>query len=148
NEMRARHIAENFLAALSAGGLDYADRVHIQSLSESNSVTAIQTALREAYSSHPAGEWIANITGGTKPMSITAYEFFKALGARVVYIDVRRPHELLDFEGGQAEICQHHLRISEFVTGYGFQLNKPAEKVAESETRARRWWECACAVAR
>jgi hypothetical protein len=148
SEMKARSAADNFLAALAAGGLDYTDRVHVQPLSGSNSATAIRSALREAYASQPAGEWIANITGGTKPMSITAYEFFKALGARVVYIDVRQPHELLDFESGASELCEYRLGISEFVRGYGFQLTKSEAKIAEAEERARRWWECACLIAR
>jgi hypothetical protein len=147
DEMQRRHAAENLLAALAAGGLDYAERVHVQPLSGSNSTPAIRAALREAYASQSGGEWVTNITGGTKPMSITAYEFFKALGARLVYIDVRRPHELLDLDGGAAEFCGHRLGIEEFVTGYGFQLTRAADKIRRDEQRARQWWPCARLIA-
>lgn len=147
NEMKARSAADNFLAALAAGGLDYAERLHVQPLSGSNSAAAIRSALREAYASQPAGEWIANITGGTKPMSITSYEFFKALGARVIYVDVRQPHVLLHFESGASELCGYRLGIGEFVRGYGFQLTKSEAKISESEERARRWWDCSRSIA-
>jgi hypothetical protein len=82
--MKAKKSAAHFLSALKLGGLDYDGRCEIEWLHAEDSLEAIRGALRQAYGKHPSADWIANLTGGTKPMSIATYEFFKALEGRLV----------------------------------------------------------------
>lgn len=145
--MKARHSARHFLNALKLGGLDYEGRCDIEPLHAEDSLEAIRGALRQAYGKHPSADWVANLTGGTKPMSIATYEFFKALEGRLLYTNVSRPAELLDIGTQQTETCRHRLTIKEFLAGYGFESRKSDDKIREAEDRASQGWECARVVA-
>lgn len=145
--MRKRKVAGHFLKALMMGGLDYEGRHDVEPLEAEDSLEAVRRTLRQAYGKHPAANWIANLTGGTKPMSIATYEFFRALQGRLVYTNVERPAQLLDIDTGQPEECRHRLTIKEFLAGYGFGSRKEDTKIAEAEARARQTWECSRAIA-
>ena len=147
--MQRKKAAFNFLRALRAGGLDYEteERYSAPPLEDVNDLSVIRNCLKQEYARYPSDEWIANVTGGMKPMSIAAYEFFKALGARVIYIDVAKPDTILSLDGGTPELCQHELKIPEFVAGYGFEASKSDEVIGQGEKRAETWWPCARAIA-
>lgn len=134
--MRRTHAAENFLAALKMGRLDYGSKHHVQSLSAEHDLKEIRDSLQEAYGRFPSATWIANLTGGTKPMSIATYEFFKALGGKTVYTNLSQPEQIADLETSDIETFGHQLSVEEFVTGYGFQFFKATAAVGESVRRA------------
>ncbi|MGE0826751.1 MAG: DUF1887 family CARF protein [Candidatus Binatia bacterium] len=146
-EMQKKKTADHFLQALQFGGLDYAQRAEIHPLDLVDDLEAVRQCLRKAYGSHSTANWIANLTGGTKPMSIAAYEFFKAVGARLLYVNATRPDEMLRLDGSQPEKCSHHLSIAEFLAAYGFTSTKADDKIAEAEARADRWWSLARIIA-
>jgi hypothetical protein len=138
--------ADHFLRALQLGGLNYPrETIHVKA---EDTIPSVRKALQEAYDKEPSGEWIANATGGTKPMSIATFQFFSALGARVVYLNVPRPDVLLDLQTGQTETCSYRPTIAEYLAGYGFDLTKSPENVAKEEQRAREWCAMAEALAR
>lgn len=147
--MKSKQSASNFLRALGAGGLDFGsdERCNILPLEDVNDLNAIRSCFQQAYGKYPSAKWVANVTGGMKPMSIAAYEFFKALGARVIYIDAAKPDRILGLDGGTPEQCQHDLSIREFVAGYGFEASKSDQAIRQAEERAERWWPCAKAIA-
>ena len=138
--------ADHFLKALKLGGLGF-PRETIRVEAEDN-IPSMRKALQEAYGKEPSGHWIANVTGGTKPMSIAAFQFFSAFGARLIYLNVPRPDVLLDLQTGQTETCPYRPTIAEYLAGYGFDLTKAAEKIAEDEQRAREWCATAQTLAR
>jgi hypothetical protein len=80
--MERRQAAANFLEALRLGGRDYSDRCPIEPLKHEDDMEAVRKTLHSACVAFPSDDWIANVTGGTKPMSIAAYEFFMALCSR------------------------------------------------------------------
>ena len=135
--MKQRRAAENLLEALKFGGLDYHARADVVSLTDENDLEAIRTCLRTADGQHAGADWVVNLTGGTKPMSIAAYEFFRDRPARLVYAPIGQPDRLLDLRGGPAEDCSYRPNIQEFLAGYGFGLRKPMAAVAERESRLR-----------
>jgi hypothetical protein len=142
-EMKKRQVASHFLDALEFGSVDYGASHHIEPLSAEDNLSAVRHALQGAYGKFPSAEWIANLTGGTKPMSIATYEFFKALGGKLVYTNVARPALLIDMDSSQTEHCDHRPGIKEFLAGYGFESRKADEKLAEAEERARGWADSA-----
>jgi hypothetical protein len=146
--MKARGASRNFLNALRIGGLEYENNAHIEPLESEDDLEAIRKALQAAYGQFPAGKWIANATGGTKPMSIAAYEFFKALGGKIVYTSFSRPTQLMNLGDGTTESFSHQLTIKEFLAGYGFEFRKADAKIAEAEGRATTWNESARLLAR
>ncbi len=136
DHMKKREVASHFLKALKHGDLDYGSRHHIEPLAAEDNLTAVRQALQRAYGKFPSAEWIANLTGGTKPMSIATHEFFKALGGNLIYTNVVRPASLIDIESGETQECSHRLSIKEFLAGYGFESRKADDKMAEAERRA------------
>jgi hypothetical protein len=146
--MQTRRAAENFLRALHLGGLDYGERCDVELLHAEDNLDAVRAVLRSAFGKYPSAEWIANVTGGTKPMSIAAFEFFKATAGRVVYTNFTRPNVLLALDSSSEETCEHKLSISEFLAGYGFESRKADEKIREAEGRARKWAPCAGLIAK
>lgn len=146
--MRGKHSAAHLLAALKMGGCDYGQRNTIQPLDTEENLEAVGRALRQAFGQYAADDWIVNLSGGTKPMSIAAYEFFKALGARLVYINVPRPNQLLGLDGRPTEICDYRPSVNEFLAGYGFEPRKKPDDIADAEGRAQKTWFCAHQIAR
>lgn len=138
-QMESRKVASHFLKALKFGKLDYDTRHHIEPLNAEDNLGTVRQALQRAYGKFSSGEWVANLTGGTKPMSIATYEFFKALGGKLVYTNVARPARLIDMNSDQTEDSGHPLGIKEFLAGYGFESRKADEKLAEAEVRATKW---------
>ncbi len=138
-QMHTRKLAEHFLRALQLGGLDYVSRHHVVPLDAEDSLPAIRRALQSAYSKYAGADWIVNMTGGTKPMSIATYEFFKALGGKLVYTNVVRPARLIDMSTNETEDSSHRLCIKEFLAGYGFESKKPDSRLNEAEARAMDW---------
>ena len=136
--MRRRSAARNLLAALKKGGLDYNTRCRVQPLTSEDDLAQVRLALQEAHAHAPTGEWIANVTGGTKPMSIATYEFFSGGRGRTVYTNYGQPDRVTDLVTGLSETCRHRLSIDEFVTGYGFRPQKPLTDLQEAGERARR----------
>jgi hypothetical protein len=115
--MRRQAAAENFLRALELGGQDHRQRCVVQPLESEDCLESVGRALREAFGRFPTGDWIVNLSGGTEPMSIAAYEFFKALQARLVYINAPRPSQLLGLDGRPSEVCDYRPSLVEFLTG-------------------------------
>lgn len=146
--MNRRQTAKSFLRALELGGLDYRDRCDIESLDAEDNLEAVRSVLRRAFGKYPSAQWIANITGGTKPMSIATFEFFKAIAGRVVYTNLTRPNVLLALDSTINETCEHKLSIDEFLAGYGFESRKAENKIREAEERARAWAPCARVLAK
>jgi hypothetical protein len=135
-QMKERSVSTHFLAALASGNLDYGSRCHVQSLASEDNLPLIREALQQAYDRFPSATWIANVTGGTKPMSIATYDFFKQRGGRINYTNLSRPETLIDLETGDTATCNHRPTVEEFVTGYGFRLQKGTEDLEAAKQRA------------
>ena len=135
-QMGKRQVSKHFLAALSRGSLDYVSRCHVQRVPAEDDLGKIRVALQEAYGRFQSATWVANVTGGTKPMSIATHDFFKAVGGKVVYTNLSHPDRIVDLDTGAEETCTHRPTVDEFVTGYGFRLVKPAQDLLDAKMRA------------
>ena len=112
-----------FLKALAAGGLDYSKSHSIVEIQKENSVDEITRSLNAAYTQRDDDEWIINITGGTKPMSIGAYTFAQENGLRALYIVERDQHNAIDLSGGDSISLEgQHVTAAEFLAGYGYEI--------------------------
>lgn len=145
-EMNNKKRAENLLKALELGELDYKDRYDRVNLKEVSDFKEIRDCLETTYKKYSFDEWIVNLTGGNKPMSIMAYEFFKEKGAQLIYIEQSRPNEIINVLTFSHEKIEYRPNVEEFLTGYGFGIKNP-EEVKEGEERARMWWDISCKIA-
>lgn len=145
--MQRRGAAHNFQQALRLGGLEYAERCDIELLDAEDNLDSVRAVLRRSFGKYPSAEWIANVTGGTKPMSIAAFEFFKATAGQVIYTNFTRPNVLMSLDSSLEEVCEYKLSIKEFLAGYGFESRKTDESLHAAERRARDLAECARVIA-
>jgi len=145
--MRHKAAARHLINALNLGGLDYRVQSDIQPLDAEDNLEAVGRAVRCAFGRYADADWIVNLSGGTKPMSIASYEFFKAVGAKLVYINAHRPNELIGLDGRPMEACDYRLTVNEFLAGYGFEPRKRDKDIRDAEDRARLTWECARQIA-
>jgi hypothetical protein len=147
--MQHKEAARHFREALQIGRLDFTtdDRCLVQPLDAEDNLDAVRSSLQQAFRRYPPEEWIANLSGGTKPMSIATYEFFKAVGARLVYVNFQKPDVMLGMDGRPAERCEYRPTLREFLAGYGFELTRQQQDLDSAEDRARSWFACATQIA-
>ncbi len=135
--MKVKRGASNLIRALRMGH-SKKPICRIKSLKEENSIEATKKLLGTLLSKHPDAEWTINITGGTKPMSIAAYEFFKGRNAKILYVPIIAQKKAIDFSDGSLMELKYELKVKEFLAGYGFDYLKKEDVIQEGEERARK----------
>ena len=139
---------EQLFKALVVGGLDYTQKKDIIHLAEGEEQSAepINRKLHDIFKKYPHDEWIVNLTGGTKPMSIGAYEFSKNKGLKTLYIAEGNQRQAVDLLSGPCTFLQYDVTTAEFLAGYGFDILN-AGSLAQTEERALKWTELAAHLA-
>lgn len=123
---RMKKNAPWFLSALAKGGWDYSGKYEIAKIEKENSVEETREVLATLYSRRTEDTWILNITGGTKPMSIGAYQFARENGLKALYIVERDQQNAIDLLGGDPVILGGlHVTAAEFLAGYGYGIRNP-----------------------
>lgn len=146
-KMRQQKTAAHFLRALELGGLDYRERYDIEPLEAYESLDGARAAYRRAFGRYSTDTWIANVTGGLKPMGIAGYEFFKAVSGDVVYTSESRPNVLISLLTGQEATCSHSPSIDEFLAGYGYEVGQSEAAQLKRKRRAEEQADCARLIA-
>nr|WP_321352799.1 DUF1887 family CARF protein [uncultured Methanoregula sp.] len=126
--------ADWFLLALAAGGLDYSQKTKFVNIRKENSVTETMSALNAAHEERPDDEWIVNITGGTKPMSIGAYEFAKEKQITALYIVESDQYTATDLLLGKyVPLGDQHVSAFEFLEGYGYGIRNANDLIRQNQ---------------
>lgn len=136
--MKERGKDLHLLKALAAGGRDHSADHEMVDITDENSVEAVSRALEEVMKAHPDDEWVVNLTGGTKPMSMGAYVFSKERGLKTLYIAESNQQSAIDLLGGPPVALDHRVSTAEFLAGYGFDLQNP-DQLDKMEKNARQW---------
>ncbi|NYT10566.1 MAG: DUF1887 family protein [Methanosarcinales archaeon] len=107
-DMKRRNVATIFMNALDIGGLSdlqKEDRHKIVPLKDENSIPCALKVFQDVTSKYPEAEWFINITGGTKLMSIAAFEFFKdRSNCTMLYVPINDQTKALKFIGKKRSI--------------------------------------------
>ncbi|MDD2755211.1 MAG: DUF1887 family CARF protein [Methanothrix sp.] len=140
---------EQLLKALEAGGLDYRKKKDIIDLAEGEEQSAepINKKLHDLFKKYPQYEWIVNLTGGTKPMSIGAYEFSQDKRLKTLYIAEGNQRQAIDLLGGPCIPLHYDVTTAEFLAGYGFDILNTSS-LARTEEHALLLTELAAHLAR
>jgi hypothetical protein len=125
--MKARDKHNQLLNALAAGGLDYGPRHDIKDLAKEDSISETYNLLKKIHKEHLNDELVVNLTGGTKPMCIGAYEFSKEKHLRTLYVPEGNQREAKDLLGDLSVNLKHRLSTAEFLEGYGFSVQNPSD---------------------
>lgn len=140
--MKVKRGASNLIRALRMGH-SKKPMCRIKSLNEENSIEATKILLGTLLSKYPDAEWTINITGGTKPMSIAAYEFFKGRNAKILYVPIIAQRRAINFADRSFIELNYELKVKEFLAGYGFDYFKKEEAILEGEERAKNLFKLA-----
>lgn len=142
--MEKNGVDQNFLNALRIGGLDYTSEDMSAPLShkkfrldKENSIYETKELLKKAFTIYKNAEWHVNITGGTKPMSIGAYEFFKDKDANMIYVPIISQSKAVKIADESSLDLHHLVSIKEFLSGYGFDFIKSEKEIKKGEDRAK-----------
>jgi hypothetical protein len=126
-----------FLNALAAGGLDYSQKFTPIEIQKEHSFDEIISSLKAEYAKDPDRQWVLNITGGTKPMSIGAYMFARENGLRALYVVESDQSCAIDLSGGVSlSLDRLHVTTPEFLAGYGYEIRNP-RKLEQMNRQAR-----------
>ncbi len=136
--MKKRDKHTHLFKALAAGGQDYSANYEVVDVTDENSIAAISRTLEQSLEKHPDDEWIVNLTGGTKPMSMGAYVFSRDKELKTLYIAESDQHHAVDLLDGASTVLNHHISTAEFLAGYGFDLRN-SHMLEKSEKGARKW---------
>ncbi len=120
--MKARNMHNHLLNALAAGELDYRTRCDIKDLAKEDSIAETYNLLKNILKEHLNDDLVVNLTGGTKPMCIGAYEFSKEKSLRTLYVPEGKQHLAIDLLRGSTTELKHRLSTAEFLEGYGFSV--------------------------
>lgn len=77
-------------------------------------------------------EFIVNLTGGTKPMSLAIYQYFTKPKNRIVYLPIGK-NEIKEFYPAEAITCiNYRLNLKEYLSAYGiFFESLPKEAIKQ-----------------
>jgi hypothetical protein len=110
------------LRTLERLGLEYrADPVIVQE----DSILDCHKRISERIEGREDAEFIVNLTGGTKIMSIAAYEFFKDYGSKMVYIPIPRNEFITPFpkrSTSKAVPLEARLTVAQYLAAYGLDV--------------------------
>lgn len=142
-QMKEKKKAEHLLKALKLTGQDYSQKYKIIPITGEDSPNAIIASLKEFENEHKTSSWSVNLTGGTKPMSIGAYEFFKDKKAKLIYTELNKPNIGIRWDYHEDEEFKHKLRVDEFLAAYGFEIMSSKIKIDEAKFFALKYAELA-----
>lgn len=145
-EMERKGKTTAILATLSALGLDYREKMDVCEVVE-DSLLDCQRKLDDWVHGKEEGEFVVNLTCGTKMMSIAAYEFFKDYGARMVYIPIPKNQYIVPFPkraNPEANPLDLRLTVSQYLTACGLNIRnansvRTGHREAESRSELSRW---------
>lgn len=141
-KMESNKTVEHILQTLSYIGMDFKDRYQKIVVKE-DSLLDCKKKLDEWIAGKESAEFTVNLTGGTKIMSIAAYEYFKDYGSSMGYIPIGRNDFITIFpKKTKNAIDQISLRLSvhAYLTAYGLKvinLKRLASNHAEALSRKK-----------
>ncbi len=121
--MEERRKTRHILNVLAGMGMDYQGRCHTVSVME-DSILDCHRKLEGWITGREDGEYVVNLTGGTKIMSIAAYEYFKDYGARMIYIPFPKNEFITPFpkRHTQTEALTTRLKVADYLAAYGLSV--------------------------
>jgi len=116
------------------------ENVHVIQVQE-DSILDCHRKLEHWISGREDNEFIVNLTGGTKLMSIAAFEYFKDYGSKMVYIPLGKNHYIVPFpkKSPKAPIpLPDRLSVAEYLMAYGLEVTNSHKLDQYGKTAAER----------
>jgi len=125
-QMERRHKSQAILETLKLRGLDYFDAHHKIEVIE-DSIIDLQTKVsRWVDKTVEEFQFTVNLTGGTKMMSVAAYDLFTDFGSTMVYVPINKNEFLTPFPKRRPPApvpLSDRLTVPEYLTAYGIRID-------------------------
>lgn len=142
DDMEKRGKSEAILETLKKRGRDYTEACE-KLVVAPNSIIDLQTKVSNWYSQcNEEYQFVVNLTGGTKLMSIAAYDLFTDFGSEMIYVPIPKNEYLIPFPKRRPKEpikMPERLSVSEYLTAHGVSIQNEAhlQRIKE-EASARR----------
>ncbi len=127
--MEGKGKTQAILNTLIHRGHDYLER-HARVEVQEDSLLGFESAVSRWISQAPEEyDFTVNLTGGTKLMSIAAYDLFSSFGSEMVYVPIPRNEFLTPFPKRRPRKptpLKARLSVTEYLTAYGFTVSNEA----------------------
>ena len=123
--MEKKDKSKAILDALCLHGLDYSSRHHIIEVLEDSIVDFQEKVADWMRETDQEWEFVVNLTGGTKLMSIAAHDFFTDFGSEMVYVPIPKNEFLTPFPKRRPKnptLLNDRLSVVEYFAAYGFKV--------------------------
>lgn len=121
-KMERKNKSQAFLNTLKLRGFNYTTKHCIVQVQE-DSINDLQSQVSHWLEESPEDyQFIVNLTGGTKIMSIAAYDLFNDFGSTMVYVPIHKNEYLIPFpkrRPKQPVPLTERLTVAEYLTSYG-----------------------------
>jgi len=139
--MEEKKKTDAILQCLSMRGLDYSERHWKVYVKEDSLLNIEQELARWSQNQEEEFDYIVNLTGGTKLMSIAAYDYFQAFGSSMIYVPIPKNEFLTPFPKRRPkapEALKERLTVCEYLTAYGFKVANASDLDRKKELAERR----------
>jgi hypothetical protein len=129
DEMERKRKSIAILETLKLRGLDYTREHEILRVQQHSIVSLEDTVSGWLRQVEGKFRFVVNLTGGTKLMTIAAYDLFKDFGSEMVYVPIPKNEHLVPFpkrRPGPATPMTDRLSVAEYLTAYGFEITNQA----------------------
>lgn len=88
---------------------------------DQNNTKSISVKLQSEISIKNQVDYLVNLTGGTKPMTLAIFDFFKSLNAKIIYIPIGKNviEELYPTVSNSETNIKYRLNLKEYLQAYG-----------------------------
>jgi len=140
-QMEGKGKSGSIISSLKQAGFNFAvDCIHTLTVSE-DLILDCHARIEEWMRGREDADYIINLTGGTKIMSIAVYEFFKDYGARMIYMPIGRNEFISPFPkrlSSQSERIECRLSVRDYLAAYNLRVtNEKTVAKTGGESRQR-----------
>jgi len=137
-KMEKQNKTQAILNTLKLRHLDYDQRHHKVEVQE-DSIIDLQTKVSQWLSQIQEDyQFVVNITGGTKIMSLATYDFFKEVGSDIIYVPIPQNKYLIPFPKLRPKppgVISERLTVREYLTACNFIIPNP-DTIEKNRQRA------------
>ena len=121
--MQEKGVLKNFEKALNVhpSCLSIKEIFIERDINDIESMTYLINKLNSIYMNNKESEWIVNLTGGTKLISILLYQFFQDKNLKLIYMAINSNY-FIDLKKKEKIGIEYKINIDEFLAGYGISI--------------------------
>jgi len=140
DEMEKKGKVDTIIKTLRKLNLDYKDKSH-NLIVEEDSILDCHRKIDQWIEGREDSEFVVNLTGGTKIMSIAAYEYFKDFSSKMIYVPIPKNEFITPFpkkSPGKTTELTLRLNVVQYLIAYGLDVINEAKLEGYQEEAKKR----------